>query len=399
MLLTAVSLAVAAIPEALPAVVTISLAIGSKKLVRQNALIRRLPAVETLGSVTYICSDKTGTLTLNQMKVEKIYIDGKLIDIKSFTEENVKQPLPDAFMTALAVSNDAAADKDGRTIGDPTETALYETARTAGFVKGELEKNYARVAEIPFDSKRKCMTTIHNWPGEKLSRELMLMHMEDHKSIRYVSVTKGAVEVVLERSVDLLTSEGTRRLDKEEMQSAGEKMAAEGLRVLAVGVRLWDGLPGDIDPDSVENGLTLLGFVGMIDPPREEAKDSVASCKAAGIKPVMITGDHPMTARAIARRLGIIEDGPDAVMTGRELEGLSFEEFEEQVEHISVYARVAPEQKLKIIKALQDKGQFVAMTGDGVNDAPAFKTRGYRCVNGNNRDRCVERGVSYDTSG
>ncbi len=255
MLLTAVSLAVAAIPEALPAVVTISLAIGSKKLVRQNALIRRLPAVETLGSVTYICSDKTGTLTLNQMTVERIYIGGKLIGIKSLTEENVKQPLPELFMTALALSNDATADKDGRTIGDPTETALYETARTAGFVKGELEKNFARVAEIPFDSKRKCMTTIHNWSGEKLSQELGPMFMEDHRSFRYVSVTKGAVEVVLERSIDVLTAEGIRKLDKEEVLNAGEEMAAGGLRVLAVGVRLWDVLPGDIDPDSVEKGL------------------------------------------------------------------------------------------------------------------------------------------------
>jgi P-type Ca2+ transporter type 2C len=355
MFLTAVSLAVAAIPEALPAVVTISLALGAKKLVKQNALIRKLPAVETLGSVTYICSDKTGTLTLNKMTVEELFIDGKIIGKPDLDATGGQTVLTESLMTALALSNDARMDAEGSIIGDPTETALYSFASKYGFGKRELEQIYVRVAEIPFDSERKCMTTFHTYGGG------------------YVSFTKGATDVLIERSENVLTSRGLINLDVKEIEAVNERMAEDGLRVLCIATKKYDMLPENISPENAETGLTVLGLVGMLDPPREEAKEAVAMCKAAGIIPVMITGDHPLTARTIAKRLGMLDDDSRTVITGRELENLSMEEFEERVEHIRVYARVAPEQKLKIVKALQDKGQFVAMTGDGVNDAPALK--------------------------
>ena len=372
MLLTAISLAVAAIPEALPAVITISLALGARKMVKQNALIRKLPAVETLGSVTYICSDKTGTLTQNKMTVEEMYLDGEIVK----SGEKTNPPLPPftkvgdggitkeiyppyhLLMTALAVSNDATADKEGKLMGDATETALYAVARDAGFSKDALIETYPRIAELPFDSERKCMTTIHQGPVE---------------SFPFVSFTKGAVDVLVHKADKILTSQGIIDIDVQAILGINDKMAAEGLRVLGVAMRVWETMPGDIAPEHVETELIMLGLIGMMDPPRMEAQEAVASCRAAGIKPVMITGDHPITAKAIAWRLGILESDSVSIITGRELEDLSLEEFEERVEHIRVYARVAPEQKLKIIKALQDKGQFVAMTGDGVNDAPALK--------------------------
>ncbi len=361
MLLTAISLAVAAIPEALPAVVTISLALGAKKLVKQNSLIRKLPAVETLGSVTYICSDKTGTLTMNRMTVEEIYIDGKIVGIQDLVSgPGAGYPLPatdpgSLLLAALSLSNDAQLTPDGSFIGDPTEVALLSAAESAGFSKRKLEQDHSRVAEIPFDSDRKLMTTFHLW-GDG-----------------YVSFTKGALEVLLEDTSSVLMSDGVRSIEGETIHNVSMRMSGDGLRVLGIAMKYWKSVPDKVVPHDVEKGLILIGLVGMMDPPREEAKDAVAMCIEAGIRPVMITGDHPLTARTIAQRLGMIDEDSKMIITGRELEKLPMEEFEEKVEHIRVYARVAPEQKLKIVKALQDRGQFVAMTGDGVNDAPALK--------------------------
>ncbi len=347
--LTAVSLAVAAIPEALPAVVTISLALGARKMVAKKALVRKLPAMETLGSVTYICSDKTGTLTLNRMRVDEWYCDGAV------TRTPARGGPWDDLLRAMALSNDAAAGAAGRVLGDPTEAALFTAASEAGVEKAKEEACWPRTAEIPFDADRKCMTTVHRDPAAGV-----------------VAFTKGAVEVILERSTRVLTSSGPVAIDRGALLAVSERMAADGLRVLALGARRCPALPEPVMPEAVERELTLLGLVGILDPPREEARDAIATCRSAGIVPVMITGDHPLTARAIATRLEMLPAGA-AVLTGQELAALPIDEFERRVGSVRVYARVAPEQKLKIVTALQDRGEIVAMTGDGVNDAPALR--------------------------
>lgn len=352
MFLTAVSLAVAAIPEALPAVVTISLALGARGMVRKNALVRRLPAVETLGSVTYICSDKTGTLTQNKMRVEQVYVDGRLE--KEFSCKFVDAQPWSLFYRALAFNNDATRNESGGVVGDPTEVALYTAAREAGYDQAEVGAAARREAEIPFDSERKCMTTFHR------------------DAEGFIAFTKGAPEVVIEKCKTMSRESGEAAVETAELLQRAEEMAADGLRVLAVACRRWPELPADLSPQKVEAEMTFLGLAGLIDPPREEARDAVAQCVSAGITPVMITGDHPATAQAIARRLGILTND-DAVLTGQELSQLSSSAVERRVKYIRVYARVAPAQKIHIVKGLQEQGEFVAMTGDGVNDAPALK--------------------------
>lgn len=349
MFLTAVSLAVAAIPEALPAVVTISLALGARNMVRQQALVRRLPAVETLGSVTYICSDKTGTLTQNSMRVEQLYVDGLFTN--GAPPHNQASESVRLLYQAMALNNDAIRDENGRVVGDPTEVALFTAAALAGYDRTQLGE---RVAELPFDPDRKCMTTFQRC------------------ATGLIAFTKGAPEQVLGQCHNECSTSGSTALDATAVLQAAEHMAADGLRVLAFAFRRWPEVPNDLTPTHVETGLTCLGLVGLMDPPREEAQAAVAQCRSAGITPVMITGDHPATARAIALRLGILTDD-DTVMTGQELESLSPQTFAQCVTDIRVYARMAPAQKIRIVKALQHHGEFVAMTGDGVNDAPALQ--------------------------
>jgi Ca2+-transporting ATPase len=353
MFLTAVSLAVAAIPEALPAVVTVSLALGARKLIRHNALVRNLPAVETLGSVTTICADKTGTLTRNLMTAELFVAAG---------ERHEALPAIDATTPwselgrALALSNDVA-EMDGRPAGEPTELALFAAARDAGFDKVALEQKLPRLAALPFDSERKEMTTLHR------------------SGAGVVAYIKGAPEQVLRQCIDALGADGALPLAAEEVLSDAGQLANEGYRVLALATRVFTEVPEDLAPAAVEQELTFLGLVALIDPPRPEASQAVADCLTAGITPVMITGDHPGTATAIARRLGI-SDNDKTLLTGVELAALSDEAFARVVESVRVYARVSPDQKLRIVKALQLNGEFVAMTGDGVNDAPALKRAG-----------------------
>jgi Ca2+-transporting ATPase len=350
MFLTAISLAVAAVPEALPAVVTILLALGARRLADRDALIRRLPAVETLGSVTFICADKTGTLTLNDMHAEEIVA----ADGTTWTADGADTgPWPDLF-TALALNQDAAEGEDGDLIGDPTEVAVYRAALKAGYARPALEQKLPRIAELPFDSERKLMTTFH-CRGEGV-----------------LGVTKGASETVLARCTRAHGAPGDAVFDRDQWTARAEAMGARGLRVIAVAQRHWDRLPDEPGPERAERELALLGLVGLIDPPRPEARAAVDTCRAAGITPVMITGDHPATAAAIARRLGILEDG-DGTLTGKELESLPEPALARRVRDVRLYARVDPAQKIRIVRALQAAGEFVAMTGDGVNDAPALK--------------------------
>lgn len=340
--LTVISLAVAAIPEAMPAVVTIALALGAKNLAKNFALIRNLPAVETLGSVTYICTDKTGTLTENRMTVEKVFPSENSRGLKIFSGN-------DPLLTAIALNNDVIIESDGTLSGESTETALVKYALDNRYDKIKLEKIFPRVAEFPFDSKRKCMTTLHD-TGEGI-----------------IVVTKGAVETIVPLTTD------PKNLRESEIIINADKEAANGYRVLGYAVKIVPNLPDELDINAIESDLTFLGITCLIDPPRAEAKDAVEQCKQAGIIPVMITGDHKLTAKSIASKLGIITSSGELVLEGKELEKLPDEGFKNIVENVRVYARVNPEQKLRIINALQSKHHFVAMTGDGVNDAPALK--------------------------
>jgi len=350
MLLTALSVAVAAVPEALPAVVTILLALGARRMAQHNALVRRLPAVETLGAVTYICTDKTGTLTRNEMRVEVLFADGRFA---TPDEASAGDPWATLF-TALAQCNDATPGADLQFTGDPTEVALAGAAFEAGYDRPTLDESAPRVAELPFDSERKRMTTLHRHPQG------------------VIAYTKGAPEAVLYRCRAMLTAGGEAELPRSHLLTAAEEMAVDGLRVLAVAMRMRRELPNSIDAEAIEADLTFLGLVGMLDAPRPEAIEAVAVCRAAGITPVMITGDHPATARAVARRTGIA-DSDSKILTGTELAVLTELALADRIAHVRVYARVDPAQKIRIVQGLQAKGEFVAMTGDGVNDAPALR--------------------------
>jgi Ca2+-transporting ATPase len=364
MLLFGIALAVAVVPEALPAVVTISLAIGVQRMARRNALVRRLPTVETLGSTTVICSDKTGTLTKDEMTVRRIYIAGELIELTNtgyepegtFLRDGLpitpSEPLTELLRGAALCSDARLVEHEGRwqIKGDPTEGALVVAAAKAGLHKADLDTQAPRVSEIPFTSETKRMTTLHTTPDGT------------------VAYAKGAPEIILASCARLITTEGERPLDvagRETILAAAQQMAGDALRVLAVARKRAS------DIAEAEREMTFVGLVGMIDPLRPEARTAIATCAQAGIRPIMITGDHPVTAQAVARELGLLKDG--RVVTGAELEAMSEAELAREVEHIEVYARVSPAHKLRVVTALQERGHVVAMTGDGVNDAPALK--------------------------
>ena len=413
MLLTAVSVAVAIVPEGLPAVVTITLALGSQRMLKRQALIRKLPAVETLGSVTVICSDKTGTLTENRMTVIALDVAEHRLNLTEevrkggivrMTHEPPRETVSSISLSSIggALCNDASMlplnNDEYRTLGDPTEGALLVAAARLGYWKDTLDKSFQRVAEVPFDSERKRMTTVHSL---EVHDPELLVGLPVNGS-KFIAFTKGSVDGLLEISTRVWVQGEFKDLDDDwraRIQKANDEMAAKGMRVLGVALRLLDDLPAPVD-EALETSLTLVGLFGMIDPPRPEVREAVATCKTAGIRPVMITGDHPLTALEIARQLGIVNGnapttraaipvpgtflngdsgGRDAasskrlVITGAELEKLSFDELKDLVEEISVFARVSPEHKLKIVQALQERGHIVSMTGDGVNDAPALR--------------------------
>ena len=401
--LTGISLAVAAVPEGLPAVVTIALALGARRMLRRKALIRKLPAVEALGSVTVICSDKTGTLTENRMTVTVIDLAEHRIDLTE--EDTLKyfgggwgiEPPPDeaqhkalkkypALALMLAggtLCNDALLERDEEApqryhiVGDTTEGALMVAAAHMGLTREALEAVMPRQAEIPFESERKRMTTFHSFKGgqledwEKTLLELLNLQPE---VLHLIAFTKGAMDGLLEISDRVWVENHIETLDagwRQRVEAANERLAKQGMRVLGVACRAVDEIPEGEEIVKLEQGLIFIGLVGMIDPARAEVKDAVRTCKTAGIRPMMITGDHPLTAGYIARELDL--DPGDGVLTGAELDHLSAQELEETVERVSVYARVSPEHKLKIVQALQKRGHIAAMTGDGVNDAPALR--------------------------
>ena len=354
MLMAAVSLAVAAIPEGLPAIVTIVLALGVQRMVKHNAIVKKLPAVETLGCAGVICSDKTGTLTQNRMTVKQVWTPG---------DRHRREAL-----TIGALCNDTVLSPSGKTTGDPTETAFVDAALAGGLDKNILEQEMPRVFELPFDSERKLMSTVHPLPGQPG---------------RYRVMVKGAPDVLLSRCTHILAGAAvplTAALGRD-VEAANASMAEQALRVLACGYKDIESLPEPSGSAQLETGLTFVGLVGMIDPPRLEVRDAVAQCYAAGIRPVMITGDHKLTAVAIARELDIFRPG-DLAITGEDLDFMPQELLEQDVDKFAVYARVSPEHKMRIVKAWQKKGMVVAMTGDGVNDAPALKVADIGCAMG-----------------
>ena len=354
MLLTAIAIAVAAIPEGLPAISTIILALGTQKMAQRNAIVRKLPAVETLGGVEIICSDKTGTLTLNQMTVEKMVYDNEIHDAsEEISKDNIA-------LRVMNLANDTKISQDNSLLGDPTETAMVQYGLDKNYDVREELVNIPRIAEVPFDSTRKLMTTIHQ--------------LEDGK---YLVATKGAPDLLLDRvtkiekhgEVSAFTED-----DRTTLMKLNKEMATQALRVLAMAYKVIDTLPETVDTDSIEHDLIFAGLVGMIDPERKEAAAAIKVAQSAGIRTIMITGDHRDTAQAIAKRLGILRpDQEDGVLTGGELNDISDEELERTVETYSVYARVSPEHKVRIVKAWQKNGKVVSMTGDGVNDAPSLK--------------------------
>lgn len=350
-LMFAVALAVAAIPEALSSIVTIVLALGTQRMAKENAIIKKLKAVEGLGSVSIICSDKTGTLTQNKMTVKKVYVDGSLIDCEELNGEN---KVEEYLLKNLILCNDSTS-KNGEEIGDPTEVALVNLAHKLSINETNIRNDHKRLAELPFDSDRKLMSTLH---------------IIDDKNIMF---TKGALDVILDRVKFISTSDGVREItfeDKQNIINTNKNLSENGLRVLAFGYKTLDAIR-DISLED-ENNYVFSGLVSMIDPPRVESKQAVQDCITAGIKPVMITGDHKITASAIAKEIGIMAED-DRAIEGLELDKMSDEELKDNIEHIAVYARVSPAHKIRIVNAWQEKGQIVAMTGDGVNDAPALK--------------------------
>ena len=338
--LFAVALAVAAIPEALSSIVTIVLSFGTQKMAREHAIIRKLQAVEGLGSVSVICSDKTGTLTQNKMTVKKLYVAGRVIPV---AEADFNDPVQEPLLRTALLCSDATENEDGE-VGDPTETALVHLGEDHGFDEEVTRNKYPRLTEIPFDSDRKLMSTVHRLSGG------------------LVMVTKGAVDVMLDRCV-------ISPQERAEVERVNEEFSSQGLRVLAFACRTVESTAVSLED---ENGLNFLGLIAMMDPPREESKAAVAECIAAGIRPIMITGDHKVTASAIAKEIGIMTEGTEAV-EGAVIESMSDQELQDFVPRVSVYARVSPEHKIRIVRAWQERGCLVAMTGDGVNDAPALK--------------------------
>ena len=350
-LMFAVALAVAAIPEALSSIVTIVLALGTQKMAKENAIIKKIKSVESLGCVSIICSDKTGTLTQNKMTTRKIYADEELFDSENFNLEN---DIHNSLMRASILCNDSTS-VDGKEIGDPTEVALVNLAHKYSLFEGEVRNTYKRLKEIPFDSDRKLMSTLHKIDN------------------KYILYTKGALDVLLERTTHIKTSNEVRKIneeDKKKILDNNRYLSENGLRVLAFAYKEIDS-DRELSLDD-ETDFTFLGLISMIDPPRVESSEAVRDCIMAGIKPIMITGDHKITATAIAKQIGIFKNG-DMAIDGLELNKMSDEELKEKLPHISVYARVSPEHKIRIVKAWQEKGEIVAMTGDGVNDAPALK--------------------------